>query len=125
MPCVESDIYSLGGLFYTMINGFFPFHEKLGKYKINESNFEDKIIDAKKQQVECHNIQSIDNEIKLSIAKSLLNDTSSRFNTIDDFMMSISMQKVIDVNDVKKSQIKQFKKKADGCPETNVGMESD
>ena len=78
----------------------------------------------KNNKLNFSNIQSIDNEIKLSIAKSLLNDTSSRFNTIDDFMMSISMQKVIDVNDVKKSQIKQFKKKEGDGFEKIAGMES-
>ncbi len=103
---VKSDIFSLGALYYILIEGYFPWHNKFNISDINSVDLQDKIISNRKSKLTFTAANSIDETIKLSIIKSLISDTSSRFESVDDFYKSITKEKLISHEEIKQEEIK-------------------
>ena len=121
----KSDIFSLGALYYILIEGYFPWHNKFNISDINSVDLQDKIINNRNSKLTFTAINDIDETIKLSIIKSLLSNPSSRFESLNDFHKSITKEKMISHEEIKKEEIKNIllKKEGDGFKKI-AGMQS-
>ena len=86
---IKSDIFSLGALYYMLMEGYFPWHNKFNISDINSVDLQEKIINNRNSKLTFTAINAIEETIKLSIVKSLLPNASSRFESVDDFYKSI------------------------------------
>jgi len=113
---VKSDVFSLGALYYSLIEGYFPWHNKFNINDINSIDFQDKIISNRNSKLPFTAINTIDETIKLSIIKSLLPEPETRFESVDDFYKSITKEKLISHEEIKKEEIRNvlLKKGGDG-----------
>ena len=122
---IHTDIFSLGALYFTLIEGFFPWHNKFSITDINGLDFQEKIINNRNSKLTFTSMNDIDEAVKLSIIKSLLPDTNSRFNSIDDMYKSITKEKLISKTEIRTAEIKQVlsKKSGEGFKKV-AGMDS-
>ncbi len=113
---IRSDIFSLGALYYLLLEGYFPWHNKFNISDINSVDFQEKIISNRNSKLTFTAINAIQEEIKLSIVKSLLSNPKSRFESVDDFYKSITKKKLISQREIKEEEIKNvlLKKGGDG-----------
>ena len=102
----KTDIFSLGALYYILLEGYFPWHNKFNISDINSVDLQDKIISNRNSKLTFTAMNAIDETIKLSIIKSLLSNPSSRFESVDDFYKSITKEKLISHEEIKKEEIK-------------------
>ena len=102
---VKSDVFSLGALYYSLIEGYFPWHNKFNINDINSIDFQDKIISNRNSKLTFTAINAIDETIKLSIIKSLLPEPETRFESVDDFYKSITKEKLISHEEIKKQEM--------------------
>ncbi len=103
---IKSDIFSLGALYYILLEGYFPWHNKFSISDINSVDLQDKILKNRTSKLTFNAINAIEETIKLSIIKSLLPNASSRFESVDDFYKSITKEKLISHEEIKKEEIK-------------------
>ena len=103
---VRSDVFSLGSLYYMLLEGFFPWHNKFNINDINSVDFQNTIISNRNSKLTFTAINAIDETIKLSIIKSLLPEPETRFKSVDDFYKSITKEKMISHEEIKKEEIK-------------------
>jgi transitional endoplasmic reticulum ATPase len=103
---IKSDIFSLGALYYMLLEGYFPWHNKFNISDINSVDLQEKIISNRNSKLTFTAINAIEETIKLSIVKSLLPNASSRFESVDDFYKSITKEKMISHEEIKKEEIK-------------------
>ena len=122
---IHTDIFSLGALYFTLIEGFFPWHNKFSITDINGLDFQEKIINNRNSKLTFTSMNDIDEAVKLSIIKSLLPDTNSRFNSIDDMYKSLTKEKLISKTEIRAAEIKQVlsKKSGEGFKKV-AGMDS-
>ena len=102
----KTDIFSLGALYYILLEGYFPWHNKFNISDINSVDLQDKIISNRNSKLTFTAMNAIDETIKMSIIKSLLSNPSSRFESVDDFYKSITKEKLISHEEIKKEEIK-------------------
>ena len=103
---VKTDIFSLGALFYILIEGVFPWHSKFNISDIDSVNLQEKIINNRNSKLTYNTVNKTDETIKLSINKSLFSDPDSRFESVDDFYKSITKEKLISHEDIKNEERK-------------------
>tara|TARA_A100001234_G_scaffold219153_1_gene229421 strand:+ start:1620 stop:3377 length:1758 start_codon:yes stop_codon:yes gene_type:complete len=113
---IQSDIFSLGALLYVLVEGYFPWHNKFNISDINSVDLQEKIKNIRNSKLTFGTINNIEEQIKLSIVKSLLPNPNSRFESTNDFYKSITKQKLISKEEIKKEEIKNvlLKKAGDG-----------
>lgn len=113
---VQSDIFSLGALFYYMLTRSFPWSEYLTDYNIKSPSFVNNLIEARNKSLIFSSSLNIDEQLKRCITKSMLPDPSTRFKTVDEFIESIKGKQQVDLyelNNHKQKEIYQ-KKKGEG-----------
>tara|TARA_Y100000589_G_scaffold65275_1_gene56816 strand:+ start:11294 stop:13033 length:1740 start_codon:yes stop_codon:yes gene_type:complete len=110
---VKSDIFSLGSLYYCLLEGYFPHHEKFNISDINSIELKEKIIENRNSKLIFNPINNLDDNIKSSIIKCLL-PNSSRFESVNEFHQFLTNKKLISHEDVKREEIKAVISKKEG-----------
>ncbi len=110
---IKSDVFSLGALYYMLLEGYFPFHEQFTVSDINSVDLKEKIINSRQSKLTFNPTNNHDEQIKLSIIKSLLN-IESRFESVNDFYLSINKEKLISHEEIKKEELKNVLLKKEG-----------
>ncbi len=120
---VKTDIFSLGALYYTLLEGYFPYHEKFNISDINSIDLKEKIIENRNSKLTFNAAKNHEENIKASILKSLL-PISSRFESVNDLYQALTKEKLISHEEVKKEELKTVltKKEGEGFKQV-AGME--
>lgn len=104
---VKSDIFSLGALYYILVEGYFPWHSNFSVSDIDSLNLQEKIINSRNSNLTFNSIiNNIDATTKSCIEKSLFASSESRFDSVDDFYKSLTKEKLISHEEIKKEKIK-------------------
>ncbi len=120
---VKTDIFSLGALYYTLLEGYFPYHEKFNISDIHSIDLKEKIIENRNSKLTFNAANNHEENIKASILKSLL-PISSRFESVNDLYQALTKEKLISHEEVKKEELKTVltKKEGEGFKQV-AGME--
>jgi transitional endoplasmic reticulum ATPase len=88
---VQSDIFSVGALYYHLLFGLPPYFVEISKYKSNTTKLEDVILEERKRPLK---ILDSDSKIETNtiniITKALQSNTDNRFKTAKEFIQALN-----------------------------------
>jgi transitional endoplasmic reticulum ATPase len=109
---VQSDIFSVGALYYHLLEGLPPWFVEISKYKADTIKLEDAVIEERKKPLKFSSVT--DQKIQNIISKALQPNAENRFNSVKDFIKSINgemeVQQLSSPTEVSKSILKEIKK---------------
>jgi transitional endoplasmic reticulum ATPase len=85
---VQSDVFSVGALYYHLLEGLPPWFVEISKYKADSIKLEDAVIEERKKTLKFSSIT--DQQTKSIISKALQVDTENRFKSVKDFIKAIN-----------------------------------
>lgn len=89
---IQSDIYSVGVLLYSLIYGSLPFYLNREKYRVDDDNWKELVYTQKKEPLKIPSltISGMNNEIQNVIQKALSFDPKSRFSSAKAFIIALT-----------------------------------
>jgi transitional endoplasmic reticulum ATPase len=88
---VQSDIFSVGALYYHLIVGLPPWFVELSKYKSDVIQLEDEVLKERQKPLQAQSSESeIEVDIFNIIAKALQPSTETRFSNLKEFIQAIN-----------------------------------
>ena len=105
---IQSEIFSLGSLYYTMIHGYVPWSDNLKNKNINSESFKSDLSESRKNKLLFSTTNLIDKHVKNSIIVSTLLNLENRYDTVNLFIESVTGKKVLadsDIKELERSQI--------------------
>lgn len=85
---IQSDIFSVGALYYHLLEGLPPWFIEISKYKSDTIQLEDAILKEREKSLKFSSIS--DEQTKNIITKALQTNAENRFNSIKDFIKAIN-----------------------------------
>ena len=85
---VQSDVFSVGALYYHLLEGLPPWFVEISKYKADTVKLEDAVIDKRKKPLRFSNIT--DEQTQTIIIKALQPNAENRFKNVSDFIKAIN-----------------------------------
>jgi len=109
---VQSDVFSVGALYYHLLEGLPPWFVEISKYKANSIKLEDAVIEERKKPLKFSSVT--DQQTQNIINKALQPNAESRFNSVKDLIKSINgemeVQQLSSPQEVSKPKLKEIKK---------------
>jgi len=88
---VQSDIFSVGALYYHLLFGLPPHFVEISKYKLDTTKLEEIILEERKKPLKVLDSGSKINEQTLNIIiKALQPNTDNRFKTVKEFIQALN-----------------------------------
>jgi len=88
---VQSDIFSVGALYYHLLFGLPPYFVEISKYKSDTTKLEEVILEERKKPLKVLDSSSkIDVNTINIITKALQPNTDNRFNTVKEFIQALN-----------------------------------
>ena len=88
---VQSDIFSVGALYYHLLFGLPPYFIEISKYKSDTTKLEEVILEERKRPLKVLDSDSkIDEQTINIITKALQPNTDNRFKTVKDFIQALN-----------------------------------
>lgn len=84
----QSDIYSIGALYYHLLTGLPPYFIEISKYKSDKIQLEDVILDERKKPLKFSD--KIDEQTQNIIRKALQPKAESRFKSVKEFIQALN-----------------------------------
>lgn len=84
----QSDVFSVGALYYHLLSGLPPWFVEISKYKSDKIKLEDAVIDERKKSLKFSS--NLDEHTKNIISKALQPDAENRFKNISEFIQAIN-----------------------------------
>ncbi|WP_163516533.1 AAA family ATPase [Gelidibacter japonicus] len=84
----QSDIFSVGALYYHLLEGLPPWFVEISKYKVDSTKLEDAVIEERKKTLKFTSVT--DHQIQNIIRKALQPDTEYRFKNAKDFIKAVN-----------------------------------
>ncbi|WP_158974409.1 AAA family ATPase [Cellulophaga sp. L1A9] len=85
---VQSDVFSVGVLYYHLLFGLPPWFVEISKYKSDKIKLEDAVLEERKKPLKF--AKNIDEQIQNIISKALQPNTENRFKNIKEFIQAIN-----------------------------------
>lgn len=108
----QSDIYSVGALYYHLLTGLPPYFIEISKYKSDKIQLEDVILDERKKPLKFSD--KIDEQTQNIIRKALQPKAENRFKSVKEFIQTLNgeleVELLIPEEKVAKIQPKENKK---------------
>jgi transitional endoplasmic reticulum ATPase len=108
----QSDIYSVGALYYHLLTGLPPYFIEISKYKSDKIQLEDVILDERKKPLKFSN--KIDDQTQNIIRKALQLKAENRFKSVKEFIQTLNGELEVELSipeeKVNKVQPKENKK---------------
>jgi len=101
---VQSDIFSVGALYYHILVGLPPWFVELSKFKSDSVKLEDAVLLERKKP-----LQVVSSESKIEantfniISKALQPDTDNRFKNLEEFMQAVNGEIIVEHSEIEKS----------------------
>jgi transitional endoplasmic reticulum ATPase len=109
---VQSDVFSIGALYYHLLEGLPPWFVEISKYKSDTIKLEDAVIEERKKPLKFSKIT--DQQTQNIIFKALHTDTENRFKNVKEFIKAINgeieVQQLSSPNETSKPKLKKIKK---------------
>lgn len=88
---IQSDIFSVGALYYHMLFGLPPWFIEISKYKSNDERIEELISEERKKPLKVINTDvKVDDSTLAIIKKALQPEADSRFESVQEFIQAIN-----------------------------------
>lgn len=84
----QSDIYSVGALYYHLLTGLPPYFVEISKYKSDQIQLEDVILEERKKPLKFSD--KIDEQTQSIIRKSLQPKAENRFKSVKEFIQTLN-----------------------------------
>lgn len=84
----QSDIYSVGALYYQLLTGLIPYFLEISKYKSDKIQLEDVILDERKKPLKFSD--KIDVQTQNIIKKALQPKAENRFKSVKEFIQALN-----------------------------------
>ncbi|MCU7614837.1 AAA family ATPase [Chryseobacterium sp. GMJ5] len=108
----QSDIYSVGALYYHLLTGLPPYFIEISKYKSDKIQLEDVILDERKKPLKFSD--KIDEQTQNIIRKALQPKAENRFKSVKEFIQTLNGELEVELSipeeKVAKIQSKENKK---------------
>ncbi|PZW40452.1 transitional endoplasmic reticulum ATPase [Mesonia algae] len=108
---VQSDVFSVGALYYHLLEGLPPWFVEISKYKADIIRLEDAVLEERKKTLKFE--RNIDELTKQSITKALQPNTENRFKSVKEFIQAINgeleIQQLSEAKEVSKPKIREIK----------------
>jgi transitional endoplasmic reticulum ATPase len=108
---VQSDIFSVGALYYHLLEGLPPWFVEISKYKSDKIKLEDAVLEERKKPLRFES--SIDEQTQNIITKALQANTKSRFKSVKEFIQTVNgeleIQQLSIPQEKPKSKLKEIK----------------
>ena len=85
---VQSDIFSVGALYYHLLEGLPPWFVEISKYKSDTVKLEDAVIEERKKPLKFSNVS--DKQTQNIISKALQPNAENRFKSVKDFIKAVN-----------------------------------
>ena len=109
---VQSDVFSVGALYYHLLEGLPPWFVEISKYKADFIKLEDTVIEERKKPLKFSSVT--DQQTQNIISKALQPNAENRFNSAKDFIKAINgeteLQQLSSPQEAFKPKIKEIKK---------------
>ena len=109
---VQSDVFSVGALYFHLLEGLPPWFVDISEYKAVSIKLEDAVIEERKKPLKFSKVR--DQETQNIIRKALQADTDQRFRSIKDLIKSINgdmkVEQLSSPQEVSKPKLKEPKK---------------
>ena len=109
---VQSDVFSVGALYYHLLEGLPPWFVEISKYKSDSIKLEDAVIEERKKPLKFSTIT--DQQTQNIINKAIQPKAENRFKSVKDFIKSINgemeVQQLSSPQEVSKPKLKEIKK---------------
>lgn len=92
----QSDIYSVGALYYHLLTGLPPYFIEISKYKSDKIQLEDVILDERKKPLKFSD--KIDEQTQNIIRKALQPKAENRFKSIKEFIQTLNGELEVEVS---------------------------
>ena len=109
---VQGDVFSVGALYYHLLEGLPPWFVEISKYKADPIKLEDAVIEERKKPLKFSSVT--DQQTQNIINKALQPNAENRFKSVKDFIKSINgemeVQQLSSPQEVSKRKLKEIKK---------------
>ncbi|WP_339867124.1 AAA family ATPase [uncultured Algoriphagus sp.] len=109
---VQSDVFSVGALYYHLLEGLPPWFVEISKYKADSIKLEDAVIEERKKPLKFLSVT--DQQTQNIISKALQSNAENRFKSVKDFIKSINgemeVQQLSSPQEVSKPKLNEIKK---------------
>lgn len=109
---VQSDVFSVGALYYHLLEGLPPWFVEISKYKADNVKLEDAVIGERKKPLRFSNIT--DEQTQNIISNALQPNADNRFKNVSDFVKAINgeleVQQLSSPQQTSKPKLKEIKK---------------
>lgn len=110
---IQSDIYSVGALYYHLLTGLPPYFVEISKYKSDRIQLEETILEERKKPLKFSN--KIDEHTKNIIRKTLQPKAEDRFKSAKEFIQALNGKLDVELSVPEKQTVKiQSKEKKQG-----------
>jgi len=108
---MQSDVFSVGALYYHLLEGLPPWFVEISKYKADTVKLEDVVIGERKKTLRFSNIT--DEQTQNIISKALQPNAEHRFKNVSDFVKAINEELEVQLSSpeqTSKPKLKEIKK---------------
>ena len=109
---VQSDVFSVGALYYHLLEGLPPWFVEISKYKSDKIKLEDAVLEERKKPLRFE--KKIDEQTQNIITKALQPTTENRFKSVKEFIQAVNgeleVQQLLTPLENPKSKLKEIKK---------------
>tara|TARA_B110000046_G_scaffold14773_1_gene14243 strand:+ start:931 stop:2700 length:1770 start_codon:yes stop_codon:yes gene_type:complete len=109
---VQSDVFSVGALYYHLLEGLPPWFVEISKYKADSIKLEDALIEERKKPLKFSSVT--DQQTQNIVSKALQSNAENRFSSVKEFIKAINgemeVQQLSLLQEVFKPKLKEIKK---------------
>ncbi|MCD8448009.1 AAA family ATPase [Tenacibaculum finnmarkense] len=102
---VQSDLFSVGALYYHLLFGIPPYFVELSKYKSDVTKLEDVILEERKKPLKVLDLNIDTNTINI-ISKALQSNSENRFKSAKEFIKALNGEIEVGINASKPTEEK-------------------